>query len=182
MDGVSSWSKILAFTDYSEFPIYDSRVAVALNIILSDAGPFSREFRFYMPPSASVTTLTCMWTIQEQWQSKNQRERNRYDWNNKTDYGKYRKYGHYLRLLDSLVSLRTLHDEERRRSAAQTLISDRLDAEMYIFSASKKIIEDYHKLIVQNGLSENVQQKLKSHYQNVQMYKIKRSLNTRKNT
>jgi hypothetical protein len=46
IDGVSSWSKILAFAHPSHHAVYDSRTAMTLNILLRAAGS---PDRFWMP-------------------------------------------------------------------------------------------------------------------------------------
>lgn len=46
VDGISSWSKALAFAHPSHHAVYDSRTAVALNLLLRNAGS---KHRFWMP-------------------------------------------------------------------------------------------------------------------------------------
>lgn len=50
-DGVSSWSKILAFYNLREHAIYDSRTSVALNVILDE---LKLPYRFYMPDTQNT--------------------------------------------------------------------------------------------------------------------------------
>lgn len=46
VDGISSWSKVLAFAHPSHHAVYDSRTAVTLNLLLRNAGS---KHRFWMP-------------------------------------------------------------------------------------------------------------------------------------
>ena len=59
-DRISSWSKIIAFADFDNHIIYDSRTAVALNaaMVMSKTRPV-----FYMPPSKSKQRQHCVKSI-----------------------------------------------------------------------------------------------------------------------
>jgi hypothetical protein len=84
VDGISSWSKVLAFAHPSHHAIYDSRTAVTLNVLLRTAGS---PHRFWMPSTQNRQVAKTVRTLREE---------------NKT--GAWLGYAEYLATLKAMVN------------------------------------------------------------------------------
>ncbi len=82
-NGVSSWSKLLAFAAHMNYAIYDSRTATSLNCVLSLNND---PRRFYMPPSRNTAVQSAQAILS--------RESNL----------KVRRYNDYLALLNCITN------------------------------------------------------------------------------
>lgn len=78
---ISSWSKVLSFADHQNYPVYDSRNAIALNIMLEELG---RNERFLMPTPQSPDLIVIKKFIHKRW--RNQMTRKRLVWAGYKDY------------------------------------------------------------------------------------------------
>lgn len=83
---ISSWSKVLSFADHHNYPVYDSRNAIALNIMLEEWG---RNERFLMPAPQSDELKAIQKFIHRRW--KERIGRKRLVWAGYSDYAKLLK-------------------------------------------------------------------------------------------
>lgn len=83
---ISSWSKVLSFADHQNYPVYDSRNTIALNIILEELG---RNERFLMPGPQSDELKAIQKFIHRRW--KERIGRKRLVWAGYSDYAKLLK-------------------------------------------------------------------------------------------
>lgn len=112
---ISSWSKVLSFADHHIFPVYDSRNAIALNIMLEEWG---RRERFFMPGPQSPDLIAVKKFIHKRW--RGQVTRKRLVWAG---------YGDYAKLLKAIAD----------KNGYDSI----LHAEMRLFSASIPIALQY---------------------------------------
>ncbi len=112
---ISSWSKVLSFADHHSYPVYDSRNAIALNIMLEGWG---RRERFFMPGPQSPDLIAIKNFIYKRW--RNQMTRKRLVWAGYKDYA---------------MLLKTIAEKNGYDSI--------LHAEMRLFSASIPIALQY---------------------------------------
>ena len=120
-DRVSSWSKILAFADSTKYAIFDTRVAMSLNMILEKT---NYSDRFFMPSSRDEELNGLF---------KNVRDYVGKLYENKNP--KYLDYFDYLDLLRAIV-------EKKPKTNI-------LDVEMRLFANSKRLAIEYaekHKI------------------------------------
>lgn len=83
---ISSWSKVLSFADHRNYPVYDSRNTIALNIMLERWG---RNERFLMPAPQSDELKAIQKVIHRRW--KERIGRKRLVWAGYSDYAKLLK-------------------------------------------------------------------------------------------
>lgn len=114
---ISSWSKVLAFADSSEYAIFDSRVAISLNAIFDKLGYGQR---FYMPPPRSDELKLLFSNVRQYVKEKYKGHR-----------PKYFGYFDYLRLLESL----------HKKYPSSNI----LDLEMRLFANSERLATEFAK-------------------------------------
>lgn len=107
---ISSWSKILAFADYETYAVYDTRVAVALNIVLHELGT---TYLFKMPPPQNKDIFLAIVAITD-FAEKSIKRRD-----------KYLQFYPYLELLNAIV----------KYSDAK----DILEVELHLFSIAPRL-------------------------------------------
>lgn len=112
---ISSWSKVLAFADSSKYAIYDTRVAMSLNMIFEKAG-YSQ--RFFMPQSRSDELNDLFKNVRASIAKRYKGKR-----------VKYLLYPDYMQLLRSFV--------EKYPS------TNILDLEMRLFANSGRLAKEY---------------------------------------
>ena len=115
-NGISSWSKMIAFADPANHAIYDSRTAVALNCVLAHIGNMSA---FAMPPGRGTNVRAATDRLQQQRRKNDVR-------------GAWLGYEDYITLLKQFVELEA-HDAPQ----------DLLAAEMVVFANSDAITSDF---------------------------------------
>lgn len=115
----SSWSKILSFADHTQYPIYDARNAVALNVILEGT---KVEGRFRMPATRNKEVPTAVDELKDILHQRFEGRRVRYAY--------YKEYRNLLRAIEK-----------------QFKLEDVLEVEMHLFAHSMSIITSFNAAI-----------------------------------